>query len=149
MDEKPTCAALFVRSDSVYKTFPGVDAFDGRLRDARNFKGGVPVVAHPPCRAWSCLKKFAKPRPGERLLAVWAVVKVRQNGGVLEHPQGSELWKTLKLPKAGDGQDQFGGWTLEVDQFHWGHKARKRTWLYIVGTMDPPLHLTGKVSQRM
>jgi hypothetical protein len=30
--------------------------------------------------------------------------------------------------------------TLEIDQFHWGHKARKRTLLYVVGTRDfPPM----------
>jgi hypothetical protein len=29
--------------------------------------------------------------------------------------------------------DQFGGWTLAVAQHWFGHRARKMTWLYIVG----------------
>ena len=29
--------------------------------------------------------------------------------------------------------DEFGGFTLSVDQHWWGHRARKRTLLYICG----------------
>lgn len=130
------CSALFVRADSIYKTMAGVDAYDIE-RDAKTFRNG-PIVAHPPCRAWSCLKAFAKPPPGERRLAIWAVLKIRRHGGVLEHPKGSSLWPTMKLPKPGWLPDAWGGYTIEVDQFHWGHRARKRTWLYIVGTLDLP-----------
>lgn len=134
---KPDVAALFVRADSVYMRVDGVDAYDQK-RDARNWIGGAPAVAHPPCRAWSCLKAFAKPPPGERRLAIWSVLQLRRNGGVLEHPKGSGLWRKMNLPRPGDSLDKWGGWTLEVDQFHWGHKCRKRTWLYIVGTLDLP-----------
>lgn len=84
-------AALFVRADSIYKTMPGVDAWDIE-RDARKWPGGCPVVAHPPCRAWGRLRQFAKPRPDEKDLAPWAVEKVRRWGGVLEHPANSSLW---------------------------------------------------------
>jgi len=31
------------------------------------------------------------------------------------------------------------GYTIEVDQFHWGHRAVKRTWLYIVGCQPDDL----------
>lgn len=54
-------------------------------------------------------------------------------GGVLEHPAHSRLWPTMCLPQPGELLDAFGGYTLEVDQCAWGHVARKRTWLYVVG----------------
>lgn len=133
-------AALFVRADSAYKALPGVDSYDA-ARDARTFDGPYPVVAHPPCRAWGRLRGFAKPREDERALALFAVAKVRGCGGVLEHPEGSTLWdvpgSALRgghaLPKPGAGIDAHGGYTIAIDQFNWGHRARKRTWLYIVG----------------
>jgi hypothetical protein len=52
----------------------------------------------------------------------------------LEHPSNSDLWRAQRLP-AVNTIDQFGGFTLPVDQFWWGHRARKRTLLYIVGVM--------------
>jgi len=73
-------AVLFARADSVYKTLPLADVWDIE-RDARKWPGGCPVVAHPPCRAWGRLRKFAHPRKGERQLAVWAVRQVRTWGG--------------------------------------------------------------------
>jgi hypothetical protein len=125
-------AALFVRRDSIYKTMPGVDAWD-EDRDARLWPGGCPVVAHPPCRTWGKLKAFAKAPPGERELAILAVDLIRRWGGVLEHPAASDLWREITLPAPSADPDDHGGWTLECDQFHWGHLARKRTRLYIVG----------------
>jgi hypothetical protein len=62
---------------------------------------------------------------------------VRAFGGVLEHPERSKLWKAAGLPRPiagiamGDGYGH--GYSLEVDQCAWGHVARKRTWLYLVG----------------
>lgn len=134
-------AALFVRSDSIYKGIPGVDAWDIE-RDARKYNGPQPVVAHPPCRAWGRLRQFAKPRADEKECARIAVAQVRHLGGVLEHPECSSLWADQDLPRPGQGVDSFGGWTLVVDQFWFGHLARKRTWLYIVGCSPadlPPL----------
>lgn len=124
-------AALFVRPDSIYKTMPGVDAWDME-RDARKWPGGCPVVAHPPCRAWGQLSHMAKPRHDEKELAVFAVDMVRKNGGVLEHPKQSKLWPHMQLPEPGE-TDVFGGWTLPIDQFWWGHRAQKSTRLYICG----------------
>ena len=124
-------AALFVRADSVYKTMPGVDAWDAE-RDARRWPGGCPVIAHPPCRAWASLRHCAKPKEGEKALALFAIEQIRRWGGVLEHPARSTLWPTAGLPEPGR-IDTFGGWTLVVDQ-HWrGHRAQKRTRLYVCG----------------
>lgn len=125
-------AVLFARADSFYKTLPGCDVWDID-RDARKWPGGCPVVAHPPCRAWASLRNWAKPRDGEKDLAHFAIAQVRAFGGVLEHPQLSTLWKVAGLPEPEQGRDEFGGWTLIVDQHWFGHRARKRTRLYIVG----------------
>lgn len=127
-------AALFVRADSVYKTMPGVDAWD-ESRDARNWPGGTSLVAHPPCRLWAKLRQFAKAADpeAERMLAVQAVQAVQAFGGVLEHPAESTLWAHMGLPRPGRAPDRFNGWTAEIRQCDWGHKAEKLTWLYIVG----------------
>lgn len=122
---------LFARSDSVYKSIPGCDVWD-KDRDATLYAGDLPVVVHPPCRAWGQLRKLANPAPGEKELALFAVEKVRSNGGVLEHPKNSTLWPVAGLPEPGE-RDEFGGWTLPVFQSWWGHKAEKATRLYIVG----------------
>lgn len=124
-------AALFVRRDSVYKSL-GVDCWDID-RDARLWPGGVPCICHPPCRAWGQLSHMAKPRPDERELAIWSIHQIRENGGVLEHPRASKLWPFMRLPKPGAGVDQFGGYSISVNQFWWGHPAQKATFLYIVG----------------
>lgn len=145
-----TVAVLFARADSIYKTFPCCDVWDIE-RDARCWPGGAPVVAHPPCRAWGRLRRFAKPRKGERLLATWSVRQVRRFGGVLEHPAASRLWPRAGLPVPGQ-RDRFGGWTLPIHQHWWGHRAEKSTLLYIVGCepsdiptipyrMDEPTHV--------
>ena len=127
-----TVAVLFARQDSIYKTLPDCDVWDIE-RDARNWPGGCPVVAHPPCRAWGKLRQFANPRADEPALAPWAVDQVRRFGGVLEHPAESLLWAHCGLPTPGRAPDDFRGWTAEVRQCDWGHKAEKLTWLYIVG----------------
>lgn len=124
-------AALFVRRDSVYKAMPEVDPWD-EDRDARKWRGGLPVVAHPPCQQWCALSHFARKDAEKKALAPLAVALVRSNGGVLEHPAHSKLWAAAGLPKVG-ARDAARGFTLPVDQRWWGHRARKRTFLYIVG----------------
>lgn len=124
-------AVLFARKDSIYKSFSNCDVFDIE-RDAKNFLGGVPVIGHPPCRAWGKLRHFARPKEGEKELAFFCVDQIRKNGGVLEHPKHSKLWDEYNLPE-GSSIDEYGGFTLHVDQFWWGHKARKETKLYICG----------------
>lgn len=124
-------AVLFARADSVYKTMPGCDVWD-EARDATRWQGGAPVIAHPPCRAWGALRHFAKPVPGEKELAIFAVDQVRRFGGVLEHPAASILWPAAGLPAPGV-IDAWGGVTVPIDQDWFGHRAEKKTRLYIVG----------------
>ncbi len=124
-------SVLFCRKDSIYKIL-GCDVWDIE-RNATLYTGPNPVICHPPCRAWGCYKGIAKPRPGEKELAVFAVSQVRKFGGVLEHPRGSSLWKDQGLP-TGTNRDDFGGFSLHINQHWFGHKAEKKTLLYIVGT---------------
>lgn len=121
-------AALFTRARSVYGEL-GADCFDA-VRDARSFDLSCPVVAHPPCRSWGKLSHFAKPRADERDLAWFALWVVRHCGGVLEHPVTSRLWKEAGIRSG--VRDAFGGLLVVVDQFAYGHRAQKRTGLYLV-----------------
>lgn len=122
-------AVLFARADSIYKSFPECDVWD-EARDARRWPGGCPVIAHPPCRAWGGLRHMAKPQPGERELTVYALSMVRRWGGVLEHPRRSTLWAEFDLP-LGNEVDEFGGFSLLVNQSWWGHKCEKPSLLYV------------------
>ena len=110
----------------------GLDCWD-RRRDARRFAGAGPVIAHPPCRTWGNFRFQAYRAPAdEHATGPFAIEQVRRCGGVLEHPVGSTLFAECGCGTA-DSPDQWGGWTMDVDQFHWGHKAAKPTRLYIVG----------------
>jgi hypothetical protein len=122
---------LFVRDDSVYKRM-GLDCYDAK-RDARTWPGGCPAICHPPCRGWGQLAHMSNADDAERALAVWAVEQVRRWGGVLEHPSASRLWAACSLPRPGAGRDSAGGFSLAVEQHWWGHRARKRTLLYVCG----------------
>ena len=139
-----TVAALYCLPDErcIYRTMPGVEVWD-EARDARNYDDGMPVVAHPPCGPWGRMRQFCKGGDGLRELAPLAVAQVRTHGGVLEHPAHSTLWDTgMCMAKPGQGPDVWGGYTIEVDQFHWGHPCRKKTWLYIMGVSKgqlPPM----------
>lgn len=128
-------AVLFARRDSVYKTMPDCDVWD-EDRDARKWPSGCVVVAHPPCRGWGRLRQFSKATDAEKQLGIDAVARVRAFGGVLEHPAESTLWRACGMPRPGQFPDAWGGYSIEVRQFDWGHRAEKATWLYIVG-VDP------------
>lgn len=135
-------AVLFARRDSIYKKL-GCDVYDAE-RNALGFSGGKPVVAHPPCGPWGCLRNKCQATEAEKALAPWAVQQVRRWGGVLEHPERSTLWEAMQLPPIGK-YDRFGGFTLKVQQHWWGHRARKSTLLYICGPRMrdvPPMPLT-------
>lgn len=148
-----TVAALYVEAGGCYFDVPGVDAWDS-VRDARNYTGPHPVVAHPPCQRWG---KFWAGQPlwiartGERKKKgddagcfAAALKSVRKWGGVLEHPWESHAWPHFRLavPSRFGGwtrADDYGGWTCCVEQGRYGHYARKPTLLYVVGVKLPEL----------
>ena len=123
---------LFTQKNSTYKKFNGTDCWD-KKRDAKNFDEKNVIIAHPPCRAWATFKGIAKPEPGEKELAILAVDLVRKNGGIVEHPNRSSLWKQMRVPRPNEGSDEFGGFTISIDQYWFGHRGKKNSWLYIVG----------------
>ena len=125
-------AALYVDARGPYMDMHGVDPWTID-RDARLYDGPSSVVAHPPCADWSRLSGRAKLVEGRRECGPRAVEQVQAFGGVLEHPAWSKLWHECDLPRPGEFADDLGGWTIAVDQCAWGHRARKATWLYIVG----------------
>jgi hypothetical protein len=125
---------LFTEEKSIYHTM-GCDCYDEK-RNALTYTGEKAFICHPPCRTWGRLYKQTGLHPGEHLLSVWSILKIWKNGGVLEHPAGSKLWKLMKLPAPGSGVDSHNGWSLSIDQHWFGHKAKKNTWLYIRGV--PP-----------
>lgn len=138
-------AALYVEKDGVYSNLWGVDPWD-ETRDARLYGGPWPVVAHPPCNRWSQLARINHVRWGTPLgedegCFFHALQAVRTFGGVLEHPAHSLAWSTFGLPRPrpGSWQQTFDdpGYVTEVSQVAYGHPARKRTWLYMVGHPFP------------
>jgi hypothetical protein len=72
---------------------------------------------------------------------------------VIEHPEASHAWATFGLlapPRCGGwvAADFVGGWTCCVEQGHYGHMARKATWLYANG-IDLPSLRWGPCEQRL
>ena len=139
---KKKYTALFVRDDSAYKKREAWDCFDAK-RDATTYRGTLPIVAHPPCRAWGVMSHMAfrnkdwsdsgdPRREVEKHLALLGIDRVRRLGGVLEHPAGSKLFKG-HLPDVGMFPDSSGGYTILIDQYDFGHVAHKNTKLYICG----------------
>lgn len=135
-------SALFVLKDGPY-FIEGIDPWD-KSRDARNFKGPGPVIAHPPCERWGRYwgggpmlhgtdrQKILGDDDGCFAHALWSV---RIFGGVLEHPEASHAFRFFGLPipnqKGGWSEtDKYGGRSACVAQGHYGHRAQKLTWLY-------------------
>jgi len=141
-------AALFVEKTGIYSTFDNVDVGDVE-RDARNYAGPWPVVAHPPCQLWVNFaalnyKRYGGEhnRPGnDGGCFASALASVRKWGGVIEHPAGSKAFASHGLVTPSCHQWNVTGidgeYTCEVWQSAYGHAARKRTWLYYVGKRMP------------
>jgi len=155
-------SALYVQTNGCYFNLDGVDPWD-EAKDAREYNGPYPVVAHPPCQRWG---KFWAGQPlfikqtGIRKVKgddngcfEAALNSIRKWGGILEHPWQSHAWPhfNLEVPKRTGGwikADEYGGYTCCVEQGRYGHYARKPTLLYAVGTDLPELNW-GKSEMRL
>ena len=140
-------AALFVQKNGCYYGLPNVDPWDEE-RDARLYDGPWPVVAHPPCQLWTNFAALNYKRwggehnkPGnDGGCFVSALCAVNRYGGVLEHPAGSKAFEHhgIRKPVRGEWIPMREAWVTEVNQACYGHRARKRTWLYYKRRAAPP-----------
>lgn len=152
-------AALFVETNGVYFGRPNVDPYDVN-RDARLYAGPWRIVAHSPCQRWG---RYWHGGPSARVRMVKgddagcfvaALNAIRKWGGILEHPEASAAWAWYGLPKppksGGWVRGAFHGeWTCCVEQGHYGHRARKATWLYCVSVERPPELRWGPSARKM
>ena len=155
----PHVAALYVLDCGPYFGLPGVDPWS-ESKDARLYAGPWPVVAHPPCARWGRYWSGGPSHHGKYKLGdddgcfAAALASVRRWGGVLEHPEASHAWHRhhIVAPPRSVGWVRGGlwddGWTCCVEQGHYGHPARKATWLYAVGCELPDLKW-GSSGQRL
>lgn len=109
-------SVLYVDPRGVYPKLVA-DWWD-EARDARNYRGPNPVVAHPPCGPWGAWKHLCTKQDPDAF--VIALAKVNRYGGVLEHPANSRAFAYYGVNPV-----------IELDQCDFGFPARKRTWLYM------------------
>lgn len=140
-------AALYVATRGVYFGLPGVIPYDIHA-NALTYRGPHKVICHPECDRWgrywsggpSANERRHKGDDGGSFAhSLWLA---RTFGGIVEHPEASHAWAWFGLrrpaPNGGWYQaDSFGGWACQVEQGHYGHRARKKTWLYAVGIEKP------------
>ncbi len=141
-------AALYVAPGGVYYDIEGVEPWGLPDRDAREYKGPHPVLAHPPCSRWCRLAGLVEARWGYKKgddggCFKAALEAVRKWGGVIEHPAYSDAWAAYNLnrpPSRGGwvNADFQGGWTCYVEQWRYGHPAKKATWLFVSGAHSLP-----------
>jgi hypothetical protein len=150
-------AALYVAKGGCYFGLPDVDPWD-EARDARKYAGPWPVVAHPPCARWCRLAGLVQSRYGIKKhedggCFAAALAAVRKWGGVLEHPAYSDAWAHFGLPapnpSGGWQRGICGGWSCQVEQGHYGHRAPKPTWLYAYGASVLPDFIWGESDAEM
>lgn len=114
-------SVLCAARNSIYHELDGVDVYD-ETRDAYTFAGGTPIIGHPPCRHWSlfCRQQADKTtEEREKKLGLWCIDQLMKNGGVIEQPWGSLLFKHLPGEVS----------RLSVPQYWFGYPTMKSTWL--------------------
>lgn len=151
-------AALFVETGGVYYGLEDVDPWDEE-RDARDYKGPYPVVAHPPCKRWGRFWHGSPMKPHQYQLGddngcfAAALEAVETFGGIIEHPADSHAWDVFGLRRPSFAAHSWTrtrvGWTAYVEQGFYGHVSRKPTWLYAVGIKRLPELRYGRGEQRL
>jgi hypothetical protein len=150
-------AALFVETGGCCFDLPDVDPWDLE-RDARFYRGPHPIIAHPPRARWGRYWHGSPRKPHQYRMGddggcfAAAPRSLVLCGGVLEHPAHSRAWEAFDLPKP----DREGGWRLvgnlavcQVEQGHYGHMARKATWLLAAGNVRLSELIWGRAEQRL
>lgn len=114
-----TVAALWTHERSYYQHMhPVVQCWD-IVKDARKYQGPHPIIAHPPCGPWGVLAWSSRQSKEDGIMAIELVHKY---GGIVEQPHTSKLFR----------QYGRGGEIEIVNQSLFGHRAEKKTALYIV-----------------
>lgn len=151
-----TIAALFVDPRGCYSELEDVELWD-EPRDARDYAGPHPVVAHPPCSRWCRLAGLVEARWGYKKgeddgCFESALQSVRSFGGVLEHPAYTDAFKSYGIasPDFSHGWQSTlcGGFVTYVEQYNYGHSAKKATWLYVYGVQRLPALRWGMTPDR-
>jgi hypothetical protein len=150
-------SALFVETGGCYFGLSGVDPWD-KARDARFYPGPNPIVAHPPCERWGRYWHGSPRKPHQYCLGddngcfAAALRHLVMCGGVLEHPAYSRAWDSFHIPRPASA----GGWLIggdfavcHVEQGHYGHMARKATWLLACRARALPDLVWGAAPQRL
>jgi hypothetical protein len=118
-------AALYVDPTGPYSNLPGVDPWD-EARDARQYAGPHPVIAHPPCQRWG---RYWSGGPSAKVKRIKG-----DDGGCFEAALAS-----VRHYGGWTDPDQYGGRSCCVAQGNYGHAAQKLTWLYAVLAEYPEL----------
>lgn len=124
-------SVLFTQSHSNYDKFTIFDTWDIN-RNAFLCTSRSPAIYHPPCRLFSRLRKFSTAPAKEKKCAFFSLARVRQFGGILEHPRSSTLWKNGNFDLSGQ-VDSYGGFLRSVNLSWFGFPCEKKTMLYFVG----------------
>lgn len=123
-------SVLWVCRESVYYRF-GLDVWGiDRGRDANLYKGPGSIIAHPPCGPWGKLSWSSRESKSH---GINAMRFVHLYGGVVEQPQGSQLFKE---------HGREGARIIWVNQRAFGHRAIKPTDLYVWPPPDADISTT-------